>query len=126
MTHIGYDKDIELAKKTRGVHLIVGGHSHTLLGSMEGAEGPYPTIEKNLDGEEVFVVTSFRWGEYLGYIDVAFDPAGKIVAYTGGPIHLTNQTEQDAGLQKQIKEWRGPFEAFAAQVVGKSDVTLGA
>lgn len=60
MTHIGYDKDIELAKKTRGVHLILGGHSHTLLGDMEGAEGKYPTIEKNLDGEEVFIVTAYR------------------------------------------------------------------
>jgi hypothetical protein len=36
------------------------GHSHTLLGSMDGAEGPYPTIEKNLDGDEVFIVTSYR------------------------------------------------------------------
>jgi 2',3'-cyclic-nucleotide 2'-phosphodiesterase (5'-nucleotidase family) len=125
MTHIGYDKDIELAQKTRGVHLIVGGHSHTLLGSMEGATGPYPTIEKNLDGEEVFIVTSYRWGEYLGYIDVAFDSAGRIVKYTGGPVHLTNQTEQEPKLQAQIKSWRGPFEKFAAEVVGSSDVVLG-
>lgn len=41
-----------LAKSTRNVHLIVGGHSHTLLGDFPGAEGPYPTIEHNLDGEE--------------------------------------------------------------------------
>ena len=59
MTHIGYDIDKEMAQKTRGIHLIVGGHSHTLLGNMTNAAGPYPTIEKNLDGEEVFVVTSY-------------------------------------------------------------------
>ena len=27
-----------------GVDVIVGGHSHTLLGDMEGASGPYPTM----------------------------------------------------------------------------------
>lgn len=37
ITHIGYDDDIALAKNTRKVHLIVGGHSHTLLGNFTGA-----------------------------------------------------------------------------------------
>jgi 2',3'-cyclic-nucleotide 2'-phosphodiesterase (5'-nucleotidase family) len=58
MTHVGYDVDKEMAQKTRGLHLIVGGRSHTLLGNFEGAEGPYPTIETNLDGQEVFIVTA--------------------------------------------------------------------
>ncbi len=49
---------------------IMGGPSHTPLGDFEGAEGPYTTIKKNKDGEEVFIVTAYRWGEYLGYIDV--------------------------------------------------------
>jgi 2',3'-cyclic-nucleotide 2'-phosphodiesterase (5'-nucleotidase family) len=124
MTHIGYDQDQLLAAKTRGVYLVIGGHSHTLLGDMPGAEGKYPTVIKNLEGEDVFVVTAFRWGEYLGYLDVAYDPSGKIVAYTGGPIHLTNATEFEPKLQAEIKEWRKPFEVYAAEVVGSSAVVL--
>lgn len=124
ITHIGYDKDQELAKATSGLQLIMGGHSHTLLGNMTGAEGAYPTITKNKDGDEVFIVTAYRWGEYVGYIDVTYDASGKIVAYHGAPIHLTNTTEQDAGLQAQIEEWRKPFEEFAAQVLGESKVEL--
>ncbi|KAJ8074771.1 hypothetical protein PM082_019096 [Marasmius tenuissimus] len=120
MTHIGYDLDKEMAQKTRGIHLIVGGHSHTLLGDMANAAGPYPTIEKNLDGEEVFVVTSYRWGEYMGYLDVTFDQDGKITAYEGAPIHLDNTTQQDTELQATIKEWREPFEAYAATVVAET------
>lgn len=120
LTHIGIDEDINLAKKTKGVHLIIGGHSHTLLGDMDGAAGKYPTIEENLDGDEVFIVTAYRWGEYLGYIDVAYDPSGKIVAYTGAPIHLTNATEPEPELFKEIKSWRGPFEEFAAVVLGNT------
>lgn len=124
ITHIGYDKDQELAKATTGLQLIMGGHSHTLLGDMPNAKGKYPTITENKDGDEVFIVTAYRWGEYVGYIDVTYDPQGKILAYHGAPIHITNTTKQDPELQEQIKEWRGPFEAFAAEVLGTSKVDL--
>jgi 2',3'-cyclic-nucleotide 2'-phosphodiesterase (5'-nucleotidase family) len=124
ITHIGYDKDQELAAATTGLQLIMGGHSHTLLGDMEDAEGKYPTIVENQDGDEVFIVTAYRWGEYLGYIDVTYDPQGKILAYHGAPIHLTNATEQDEDLQEQIDAWRVPFEEFAAEVLGTSEVEL--
>lgn len=124
ITHIGYDKDKELAEATTGLQLIMGGHSHTLLGDMEDAEGTYPTIAKNKDGEEVFIVTAYRWGEYVGYIDVTYDPEGKILAYNGAPIHMTNTTAQDEDLQEQIEAWRGPFEEFANEVLGVSNVEL--
>lgn len=124
ITHIGYEKDQELAKATKGLQLIMGGHSHTLLGDMEDAEGKYPTIVDNADGDEVFIVTAYRWGEYVGDIEVTYDPQGKIVAYRGAPIHITNTTKQDEGLQAQIESWRGPFEEFAAEVLGNSKVEL--
>jgi 2',3'-cyclic-nucleotide 2'-phosphodiesterase (5'-nucleotidase family) len=123
ITHIGYDVDIKLAQETSGLFLIMGGHSHTLLGNMEGAEGKYPTIEKNKDSDEVFIVTAYRWGEYLGYIDVTYDADGKILAYHGAPMHLTNTTAQDEGLQAQIEAWIGPFE-YAAQEVGEFSLEL--
>jgi 5'-nucleotidase len=124
ITHIGYDKDQELAKATTGLQLIMGGHSHTLLGDMKGAKGKYPTIANNKDGEEVFIVQAKAWGEYLGYIDVTYDPEGKILAYHGGPIHLDNTTQQDEGLEAQVKEWAAPFAAFAAEKVGETKVDL--
>lgn len=124
ITHIGYEEDLKLARATTGLHLIMGGHSHTLLGDMKGAEGAYPTIETNRDGDEVFVVTAYRWGEYLGYIDVTYDADGKVLAYHGAPIHLTNTTAQDAGLQAQVDEWREPFDAFAAEKIGETRVEL--
>ncbi|KAI0100444.1 Metallo-dependent phosphatase [Hypoxylon sp. NC0597] len=124
ITHIGYEQDKRLAQETSGLHLIMGGHSHTLLGDMEGAKGPYPTIETNKDGDEVFIVTAYRWGEYLGYIDVTYDSEGKILAYHGAPIHMTNTTKQDVGLQAQIEEWRKPFEAYAAEKIGTTNIVL--
>lgn len=124
LTHIGYEEDIKLAKATTGLHLIMGGHSHTLLGDMPGASGKYPTIEKNQAGDDVFIVTAYRWGEYLGYIDVTYDKDGKILEYHGAPMHITNETAQEPGLQKQIDAWRQPFEEFSKQEVGFSNVVL--
>jgi 2',3'-cyclic-nucleotide 2'-phosphodiesterase (5'-nucleotidase family) len=124
LTHIGYDEDQKLAESTTGLYLIMGGHSHTPLGTGEDEEGSYPTIVRNADDEEVFIVTAYRWGEYLGYIDVTYDPEGKILEYHGGPIHLTNETEQNATLQAQIEEWRVPFEEFASEVIGTTNVEL--
>lgn len=60
LTHIGYEEDQELAQSTTGLYLIMGGHSHTPLGTGEDEEGPYPTIIRNMDDEEVFVVTAYR------------------------------------------------------------------
>jgi 2',3'-cyclic-nucleotide 2'-phosphodiesterase (5'-nucleotidase family) len=124
LTHIGYEEDMRLAQETAGLHLIIGGHSHTKLGSAVDSEGSYPTIVKNKDGEEVFVVTAWRWGEYLGYIDVTYDNDGRILEYHGAPIHLTNQTKQEPELQAQIDQWRAPFEEEMARVVGHSNVVL--
>ncbi|PPQ73573.1 hypothetical protein CVT24_007459 [Panaeolus cyanescens] len=124
ITHIGYDRDIELAKSTRDISLIIGGHSHTLLGNMTGSKGDYPTIATNLDGDEVFVVTSYRWGEYLGYIDVEYDRRGKIVSYEGAPIHLTNATAEEPKLKAQVKEWAKAFDAYANTVLGQTEFPL--
>jgi 2',3'-cyclic-nucleotide 2'-phosphodiesterase (5'-nucleotidase family) len=64
------------------------------------------------------------WGEYLGYIDVTYSPTGRILAYHGAPIHLTNTTAQNSTLQAQIESWEQPFRAFAAEELGTSNVVL--
>lgn len=126
LTHIGYDQDILLAQQTTGLSLIMGGHSHTPLGNMSSSPaGAYPTIVNNKANEEVFVVTAYRWGEYLGYIDLVWDSNDRVVEYHGAPFHLDNTTAQDIELQHQIVGWRAPFEAYANEVIGESSVDLG-
>jgi 5'-nucleotidase len=124
LTHLGYDVDKRLAAETEGISLIIGGHSHTPLGPMPGALGDYPTIVDNVNGDEVFIVTSWRWGEFLGYIDMTFDSEGKPLAYRGAPTHLTNTTVQDPEVQALVDSWRGPFEEFAAEVIGFTENEL--
>lgn len=124
LTHLGYDVDKRLAAETEGISLIIGGHSHTPLGPMPDALGDYPTIVDNVNGDEVFIVTAWRWGQFLGYIDMTFDSDGKPLAYYGAPTQLTNTTVQDPEVQALVDSWRGPFEEFAAQVIGFTENEL--
>lgn len=66
LTHLGFEgepyTDVELAAKTRGVDIIVGGHSHTKLKDK--------VLVKNLDGEDVVIVQDGKWGLKVGRLDV--------------------------------------------------------
>lgn len=118
LTHIGYNQDQELARKTKGLSMIVGAHSHTFIGDVPGSQGPYPTIVKDLDGIEVPIVTNGKWGYNLGHLEVEFDDNGRISAYSGQPIRLTDKVKQDSKLESQIIAWKQPFLDFASEVVG--------
>lgn len=119
LTHIGYGADIELVRQTRGLSLVVGGHSHTFLGDVPWSEGPYPTVAQDLDGVDVPIVTNGKWGFNLGHLQVEFDRDGRVVAHAGQPIQLLGGTvEPDRKLDAQIAAWKTPFLKFASEVVG--------
>ncbi|MFO7568244.1 MAG: 5'-nucleotidase C-terminal domain-containing protein [Smithellaceae bacterium] len=89
LSHLGYDKDLALAAALSGVDIVVGGHSHSLLGEEESladiglaSAGPYPTELRAPDGNRVLVLQAWRWGHVLGEMRVRFTPAGEIVSYT--------------------------------------------
>ena len=59
VTHLGLERDRELARSVNGVDVIVGGHTHTYLGP-GSKDGPYPIVEHAPDGAPVLVVTAAR------------------------------------------------------------------
>lgn len=72
LSHLGYsyesDKisDLKLAKSTSGIHLIIGGHTHTFLEK--------PTLTLNKNGDHV-LVNQVGWaGLQLGRIDFEIEP----------------------------------------------------
>ena len=66
LTHIGITggpvSDQSLVRSTRGVDIVVGGHSHTFIDQ--------PLVEKNLDGEPVPIVQDGCWGMEIGNMKV--------------------------------------------------------
>lgn len=73
LSHLGYYykrnpnkiSDLNLAKATKDIDLIIGGHTHTFL--------PKPTLVKNTNDENVLVNQVGAYGVNLGRVDFYFD-----------------------------------------------------
>ncbi|MCB5199780.1 5'-nucleotidase/apyrase family protein [Loktanella sp. TSTF-M6] len=121
LTHVGLNADMRLAEELTGVDMIIGGHSHTLLGDMEGAEGSYPTMTN-----DVPIFQAYAYGKYLGEIDVTFDDAGEITAMSGAPKLLDASVAEDEATVARVRELAGPLEEIRQKVIGETtDVVEG-
>lgn len=114
LTHVGLDNDKKLAADVPGVDVIVGGHSHSLIGNPDemGAlgkkvEGDYPVVVKGADGNDVYVVTAWKWGRILGRLDVTFDDAGVVTAVQGKPVILLADSFRRKNEAKKKVELKG-------------------
>ena len=93
LTHLGYEADLRLAEAVDGIDIIVGGHSHTLLGDpprlmrigLKPVNG-YPTEVRTPDGGLTLVTQAWQWGHVLGNLRVQFDDEGKVTGYQGKAI----------------------------------------
>lgn len=126
LTHVGYERDKELASLVDGVDVIVGGHSHTLLSSTDAkAAGPYPTVVASPSGRPVLVVQAEAWGKYLGALTVEFDAAGVPTAWSGAPQLLDASKPQDPALLAKARAWEEELKPFLGQPVGNAPEALG-
>lgn len=92
LTHQGYSNDLTMATKLKGVDVIVGGDSHTLLGDGFKAYGlaplgPYPTKATDNSGKQVCVAQASQYSDIVGELNVSFDAQGNITGCAGTP-HL--------------------------------------
>lgn len=126
LTHVGYPRDLEFAAGVPGLDAIIGGHSHTLLGDMEGAAGPYPTRAKGSDGAEVPVATAYAYGKYLGELKLTFDDTGRLTAAEGAPILLDASQPEDKALAARVAEMARPLDELRQKQVAEIAVPLGA
>ncbi len=90
-THIGYQADQTLVKKLRGVDVVVGGDSQSLLGPDSlrqyglTPEGPYPTRSTDRDGKPVCITQAWQYGYVVGEVRVRFTAQGEVSSCEGTP-----------------------------------------
>lgn len=130
----GLDEELDLAATVSGIDLIVAGGGDNLLANDGDAllpgdeiEGPYPTITQDVDGEDVFVVTTSGEFRYVGHLLVEFDDMGKVkqVSDLSGPILVSPDIEEDGFLVSEVVEpVIAHLEGLAANVIATSEVNL--
>jgi len=62
LSHLGYDEDQKVVPLTRGVDLVIGGHSHTFVKDF--------IYVPNLDGKKIPIITDGCWGLEMGEIKI--------------------------------------------------------
>ncbi len=119
LSHSSYRVDQTVAENTTGVDVIVGGHSNTLLGDMEGAEGPYPT---EVNG--VQIVQAYAYGKFLGELNVTFDDEGNVTEASGAPIIMDASVAEDEGTKARISEAAQPLDEIRNRVVAETSASI--
>jgi len=119
LSHSGFGVDQQVAAETTGVDVIVGGHTNTLLGDMEGAVGPYPTMVG-----DTAIVSAYAYGKFLGELNVTFDDAGLVTAAVGAPLIMDGAVAEDAGTKARLAEAAVPLDEIRNKVVAETSAAI--
>lgn len=134
VTHIGYTKanykttDPELAKASKDIDIIIGGHSHTLIDPSEPEK--YPSIVENVLGRPVLIAQTGKSGKYIGQIRVDLDnlKSETPADYEYSLIEVTDRFPEEA-LDRNIRDFLQPFtdslEAVTNDVIGYAARDMG-
>jgi len=115
LSHNGMDVDLKLASRVRGLHAILGGHTH------DGV--PIPVQVKN-PGGMTLVTNAGSNGKYLGVLD--FDVKGGKPAdfkYKLFPV-FSNLIPEDRSMADLIQKIRKPFESKLQEKLATTDALL--
>ena len=119
LSHSGYGVDQTVAENTTGVDVIVGGHTNTLLGNMDGAAGPYPTVVNGVQ-----IVSAYAYGKFLGELNVTFDDEGNVTAASGAPLVMDAAVTEDEATKSRIAEAAVPLDEIRNKVVAEASAAI--
>lgn len=129
VTHIGVDKesgcptDYDLARASKDIDIIIGGHSHTLI--QPGNKGRYPSLVDNADDQPVLIAQTGKYGKKIGYIKIDLDAlknaTGKDFDYR--LIDVTDRFPHNT-LDRKMENFIAPYkhivDSINSQVIGRS------
>jgi 2',3'-cyclic-nucleotide 2'-phosphodiesterase (5'-nucleotidase family) len=120
LSHLGYPKDMELAQKTSGIHIIVGSHTGTYLST--------PPVVKN-----TIILQTASQGKYAGRIDLTLFSKGASFYNENTKRSLKNNlnrvqyqltSRQTSEAQKaQWQKAKESYESALQQFEGKNPFT---
>lgn len=109
LTHIGHEKDIELAKAVPELDVIVGGHSHTKLESAKEVNG-------------VLLVQNHEYANNLGFLRLEVE-GKKIVSHESKLIPVTADVAKNKKVQAIVDQWKEQLQQRLGYVVSDTKVS---
>ena len=104
LSHLGVYEDSLLAGTLSGVHVIVGGHTHTVL------KKPIIVRKSGKEPQEVYVAQAGKYYENLGRLDLEFDRSEekgwKLTKVSGRLLALDQKVELDPQIARQVELYR--------------------
>lgn len=81
LSHSGYDSDLQIASKTAGIDVIIGGHTHDALDGVNKEDNSVSkkNLVKSLRCEPVIITQAGSDNANAGYLDVLFDKNGVLI-----------------------------------------------
>lgn len=123
VSHIGYENndnpnlttDPMVAAGSRNIDIIIGGHSHTLIDP--AYSDSLPSKFTNLDGEEVLVVQTGRYGAKIGKIDVDLAEP-RSATYSLIDVKVVDPARFDPRIMEFIAPYKHDVDSVNARPVG--------
>jgi 5'-nucleotidase / UDP-sugar diphosphatase len=129
MTHYQYKNDVAMAAKLKGVDVIIGGDSHTLLGDFAdlglNSGGAYPTVVKDASGNTVCIAQAWQYSAIVGELDVSFNDDGTVASCAGTPhLPLADSFKRKNAEGKRVELEGDVRAAVMADVNGKKELSI--
>ncbi len=123
VTHIGYNvlnkvDDVELARASKDIDIIIGGHSHTFVDPSTPDKTPYWI--KNAAGRDVLVAQTGKYGKNVGYIKLDLDNfKGGNIDYEYIPVTDRFSPEAyDKEMQAFLAPYKHSVDSVNSRVIG--------
>lgn len=125
LSHYGYANDADLAARVDGVDVIIGGHSHTLMGDFTNigldADAPYPVHRTSKSGEPVCIAQAWAYAKIVGRLDVAFNEEGIVTSCSGTPVLVIGDALKRKDAKGNYKEVNATVRTKILEVIANSD-----
>ena len=106
LSHSGYGYDRHIARRTEGIDVILGGHSHNLLQGLKEGEN----LLRSRSGEPVVITQAGRDGKHFGVLNLEFDDKGRITK-------AQNSVTSSRGFKRNA-----PVRYVFEKILGKPEV----
>jgi len=117
LSNLGWDKNLELAKKYKGIDIIISTYSGKDVGE-------YPVVYSGAE-TSTLIVQAGENGDYIGCLNVTFDKDGIIRSWHDSRlIPVDDSVEEDKTAADQLATYKAPIADLVKTVIGETQVDL--